>query len=105
MDELLQKLLVRAWNMGQYFRYANMPQEYRDALFMEITRAEANSLLRQNGIDPAYDVHFALSSPDDPFADTQTRQLSGLLPEVDRWPVKGEVWVTLYGMRLVWLGK
>lgn len=105
--DIVNQLAVRCWKLNHQLNLAGVPQGDRDLLFVEITHDEVRALLQAHDTRSRLDVTFHVRStgPDADGTDWYTREhLTGSVLPLTLPPVKGQVWASWFGIRLVWLG-
>jgi hypothetical protein len=100
------RLAARAWALHNHLTYAGVSQEDQDLLFIEVSLTEAEALRLTAYRAGRLNAHFLYQKPggSDVWDSREVRLTDGL-PQGLPMPTRGEVWTSLYGVKLVWLGK
>ena len=105
--DLAHRLAARVWALHNQLTYAGVSQEDQDLLFVEITLDEAQAVRLTAYRIGHLDARFLYQDPGSrPGVDWEKEvHLTDGLPQELPMPTRGEVWTSLYGVKLVWLGK
>jgi hypothetical protein len=98
------QLVLRVFRFHEELDRAQVTQEFRRGLLLEVTRDEAWDLLKTSGDTDRIGLRFITRIGDGPSQCTEhevsLQSLAGA-----RMPQRGEPWAQLCGFTLIWLGK
>jgi hypothetical protein len=104
-DSPAKNAIRRLWTFHEHLERANVTEEFRKGLLLEVTQDEAYGLLRVAGEYGAFNLHFTTGTIGSP----ETIQHQDVhIPLRNVWergfPEAGKPWATVLGFTLIWLG-